>query len=489
MTERELGPYATAGDVMAALDAGQVSSEELTRAHIERIERLDGQINAVVVRDFERALEAARAADQARRSGARGALLGLPMTVKDAFYVDGLPASGGGIPERADVISDWDAPLVARLKAAGAIILGKTNMPPYAADHQTNNPLYGRTNNPWDLTRTPGGSSGGAAAALASGMTPLEIGGDYAGSIRVPSAFCGLFGHKTSETIAPRPGHFPGGRLPNTAFGMAVQGPLARSAADLRTVFDVMIGPQIGEDVAWRVDPPPARANRLSDLRVAVLPRLEWLPLDDEIAGTMDAWASRLSKAGARVAEVDPLDGDLGALFKTFLRILFAQTSVEVTHEEAEQTAAGLREAGNEFLDAVADGWLSSAGDFLRWYWEREIARERLRRFFQEWDVLLAPCACLNAFEHTEWEDSGDEGRSLPVNGEQVNTVYLFFYPALCNVTGHPGTAFPAGRTRDGLPIGLQAIGPYLEDRTGLRFAALVEREFGGFSPPPGYRE
>src|SRR5690606_2422838 len=205
---------------MAALDAGQVSSEELTRAHIERIERLDGQINAVVVRDFERALEAARAADQARRSGARGALLGLPMTVKDAFYVDGLPASGGGIPERADVISDWDAPLVARLKAAGAIILGKTNMPPFAADHQTNNPLYGRTNNPWDLTRTPGGSSGGAAAALASGMTPLEIGGDYAGSIRVPSAFCGLFGHKTSETIAPRPGHFPGGRLPNTAFGI-----------------------------------------------------------------------------------------------------------------------------------------------------------------------------------------------------------------------------------------------------------------------------
>src|SRR5690606_32943766 len=133
--------------------------------------------------------------------------------------------------------------------------------------------------------------------------------------------------------------------------------------------------------------------------------------------------------------------------------------------------------------------WLSSAGDFLRWYWEREIARERLRRFFQEWDVLLAPCACLNAFEHTEWDDSGDEGRSLPVNGEQVNTVYLFFYPALCNVTGHPGTASQPGRPCDGLPLGLQAIGPLLEGRTRLRYAALDGGESGGFTPSPGERE
>lgn len=489
MTERRLGPYATAAELMAALGAGEVSSEELTQAHIERIERVDGQLNAVVVRDFERALDAARAADAARRAGARGTLLGLPMTVKDAFYVKGLPATGGGVPERADVISDWDAPLVTRLKEAGAIILGKTNMPPYAADHQTNNPLYGRTNNPWDLARTPGGSSGGAAAALATGMTPLEIGGDYAGSIRVPAAFCGLFGHKTSETAAPRAGHFPGGKLPNPVFMMPVQGPLARSAADVSIVFDLMTGPQVGEHVAWRLELPAPRAEQLADLRVAVLPQPDWLPLDEEIAGALEDWAGRLSRAGARVATVDPLDGDLKELFKNYLRILFAQTSASASRAEAEETAAGLREDGDEFLVAAAEGWLASAADYLRWFWEREIIRERLRGFFEEWDVLLAPCAILNAFEHTEWDDSGDDGRSLPVNGEQVNTIYLFFHPALCNFTGHPGTAFPAGRTQAGLPIGLQAIGPYLEDRTTLRFAELVEQEFGGFSPPPGYPE
>jgi amidase len=320
-------------------------------------------------------------------------------------------------------------------------------------------------------------------------MSPLEIGGDYAGSIRLPASFCGLFGHKTSETAAPRTGHFPGGKLPNAAFAMAVQGPLARSATDLNLVFDLMTGAQVGEEVAWKLDPPAPRAESLADLRVALLPRPDWLPLDDEIASRMDEVAARLSKRGVRVAAADPLEGDLRELFKTFLRVLFAQSSAEVSREEAEGIATALRGSGNEFLAASADGWLASVGDYLTWFWMREVYRERLRAFFRDWDVLLAPCTMLNAFPHTEWDNSGDAGRSLPVNGVQTSTIYMFFYPSLCNLTGHPGTAFPVGRTADGLPVGLQAIGPYLEDHTTLRFAGLFEREFGGFMPPPAFVE
>ncbi len=481
-----IDPYLTAGEMIAGLDSGKFSSVELTRHHIERIERLDGQINAVVVRDFEQALQVAASADEARQGGKRSPLLGLPMTVKDAFYVKGLLMTGGGIPEREGIVAEWDAPLVATLREAGAVILGKTNMPPYAADHQSNNLLYGRTNNPWDLERTPGGSSGGAAAALAAGMTPLEIGGDYAGSIRVPAAFCGLYGHKSSKTVGPRTGHFPGGRLPNAAFAMAVQGPLARSASDLARVFDLMIGPQAGEDVAWRLELPDPRADRISELRVALLPCLDWLPLDREIADTLEHWGSKLSSAGATVAVVDPLDGDTPELFKTYLRIFFSQASGDVPREVAQEIANDLRSSGDEFRAAAGDGWDASPGDYLGWFGEREIIRERLRAFFRDWDVLLAPCTILNAFPHTDW---GDEDRFLDVNGNSVSTIYMFFNPGLCNLTGHPGAAFPAGWTCDGLPIGLQAIGPCLEDRTILRFIELVEREFGGFVPPPAFMD
>ncbi len=482
-----VNPYATATELLAALDRREVSSVDLTRMHIDRIGQIDGAINAVVVRDFERALAAAQAADDARAAGANNQLLGLPMTVKDGFFVDGLPATGGGIPERADEIADWDSAAVAAIKGAGGIIIGKTNMPPYAADHKSDNPLYGCTSNPWDLTRTPGGSSGGAAAALATGMTPLEIGGDYAGSIRVPSAFCGLFGHKSSETALPRSGHFPGGKHQNAAFAMAVQGPLARSAGDLELLFNLMSGPAAGEDIAWRLDLPAPRTERLADLRVALLPRFDWLPLNDEIAGAVEHWGARLAAAGATVATVDPFDGDFPAYFKTYLRILFSQAGAESPPEEAEAFRDEARQGDDQFVPTIAEAFAANVGDYLRWFAEREVYRERLAHFFRAWDILLAPCTLTNAFPHDELIEE-HATRYVTVNGEPVRSVYMFPYPALCNLSGHPGTAFPSGQTAAGLPLGLQAIGPYLEDRTTLRFAALVEEAFGGFVPPVGYR-
>ena len=483
----QIGPYSTARQMLRALDDGNISSVELVELHIDRIERVDGPINAIVVRDFDRALEAAMVADETRASGGDGPLLGLPMTVKDAFFVDGLPATGGGVPERADEISDWDSPAVEAIKLAGAVILGKTNMPPYAADHQSVNPLYGRTSNPWDLNRTPGGSSGGAAAALAAGMTPLEIGGDYAGSIRAPAAYCGVFGHKSSEGVGPLVGHFPVGKLPNAAFAMAAQGPMARATRDLELLFDLLLTKTGDPGVTgWRLELPPARTDRFSDMRVAILPSFDWLPVDDEISQALEDLSMNVSGAGAAVKIVDPFDGDIAGYVETYLRIFFAQASGDVRPDVAREIAGHLRSSGDRLFAACADGWTASAADYLTWFHRREIYRERLRGFFRDWDVLLAPCTMTNAFPHTDW--AVDDIRCLDVNGVATPTIYMFPFPGLCNLSGHPGTAFPVGRTVAGLPVGLQAIGPYLGDRTTLRFAELVEAQFGGFAPPEDYR-
>ena len=228
-----MNPFASATELLADLRGGKVTSTELTETYIRRIEQYDSQLNAVVVRDFERARKAAEAADAARGNG--GLLLGLPITLKESINVSGLGTTCG-VPEWKGFVSQHDSPAWARLRAAGAVLLGKTNVPPMLADWQSANPVYGRANNPWDLGRTPGGSSGGSAAALAAGLTGLEVGSDIGGSIRVPAAFCGVYGHRPSETLLPKSGQFPLPPLPNSAVVMGVQGPLARGAADLELV-------------------------------------------------------------------------------------------------------------------------------------------------------------------------------------------------------------------------------------------------------------
>lgn len=474
-------PFAPAHVMLEALDEERVSAVELLELHIGRIERFDGAINAVVTRHFDEAREAARVADEARARGERGPLLGLPMTVKDCIYVEGMVTTGG-LPERSGAVAEQDAPTTAKLREAGVVFMGKTNVPPYAADHQSFNPVFGRTNNPWNLQRTPGGSSGGAAAALAAGMTPLEIGGDLGGSVRQPAALCGLFGHRTSDAAAPRTGHHPGTLSPNAAIHMAVQGPLARSAADLRLMFDIIKGPQTGEEIGLRVELPPARHEQLSDFRVAVLPQLDWLPVDEDILAAQEDLASRLSRLGPTVKTVWP-EGfdDFQEYFRTYLGILQAM-SAPPDPEVSAAIAQQLRGAGAPFLDAMADGLTASAQDYLGWFSRREHYRQAYRALFRDWDILLAPVDIVNAFSHDEGED-----RTIDVNGEPVPYHMQLAYPSLCNLSGHPGTAFPVGLSREGLPVGLQAIGPYLEDYTTMRFAELIEGEFGGFQAPPGY--
>ncbi|MFC3078460.1 amidase family protein [Phenylobacterium terrae] len=451
-------PAATVRQLRAALDAREVSAEELAQAAIARIERLDGPINAVVVRDFERALATARAADMAIRAGERAPLLGVPMTVKESFGVAGLPHTWGSEMFR-EVVAVEDAVAVSRLKAAGAVILGKTNVPPMLADWQSTNPLFGRTCNPWDLTRSPGGSSGGSAAALAAGYAPLEFGSDIGGSIRVPAAFCGVFGHKPSYKLVPMRGHGPPA-LEGEDAPLAVVGPLARTAEDLALALDVVAGPDEDMAIAYRLALPAPRQTRLSGFRVLILDRHPAAATDGAILSALNGLADELARAGARVVRSHPDLPDLGAAMDAYLGLL--NSVVSRGRPDAEPISA------HAYLDCL------DAQNRVRAKWAQ---------VFGDVDVVLAPVFGALAFPHTDlaWGERG-----LLIDGAKTPYGVQLAWPSVALFGALPATVFPAGLSDTGLPVGLQAIGPFLEDRTSLAFAAAVERELGrGFTAPP----
>jgi amidase len=476
--------FASATTMLDALNKRQVSAIELLDLHLRRIERYNPALNAIVTFDFEHAHQAAIAADQARAQGENGALLGLPVTIKDTIDVKGLPGTAG-VERYKDRLPKNDAPLVTRVRAAGAVIIGKTNVPPYAGDWQSDNRVFGRTNNPWDLSRTPGGSTGGGAAALSAGLTPLEFGSDIGGSIRIPAAFCGVYGHKPSETAVPRSGQFPGTPLPNAATVLSVPGPLARDASDLELALSVITGPDTGEDTAWRLQLPPARHEQLSDFRVAVLPSLPWLLVDAEILAAQEECVSTLRRARCRVETTAPEGfGDFSDWYELYLRLLFVMMYIGETTKKRSRDAKLMREFGDRFLKASASGIMASASDYITWHNRRETYRAMWRTFFREWDVVLTPTNIVPAFPHN---DAPFQKRTFTINAITVPYSRQSAYMGIATLGGQPATAFPVGLTRTGLPIGLQAIGPYLEDHTPIRFAELVARECGKFHPPPGY--
>jgi len=481
-----MNPFATATELLAELRAGRVTSRELTEMYIRRIEQHDGQLNAVVERDFARAREAAQAADR----GGSGVLRGLPITLKESFNVAGLHTTCG-VPDWKDYVSQHDAPAWTRLRAAGAVLLGKTNVPPMLADWQSANAIYGRTNNPWDLGRSPGGSSGGSAAAIAAGLSALELGSDIGGSIRVPAAFCGVYGHRPSETLLPRSGQFPLPPMPNSAVVMAVQGPIARSAPDLELALSILAGPEIGEDVAWRVELPAPRRERLADFRVGVLPAIPWITLDDRIASALEDLATRLGKLGCTVRRVQPEGlGDWKEHYLLYRTLLLMMTSARLPEERRQLYLAWYRKYDSEFSRAAARGLEAPPSEYLLWIAQRERYRAAWRAFFSEWDVVLAPAFNTLAYPHIERPfptDESDFTLTLQINGQDAPYMRCLVYPSVATLAGQPATAFPLGRSREGLPIGLQVIGPYLEDLTPIRFAALLAREIGGFTKPGSY--
>jgi Asp-tRNA(Asn)/Glu-tRNA(Gln) amidotransferase A subunit family amidase len=313
--------YRTTKELVAALQARKISAVELTDHVIARIEAHDAKINAVVVRDFDRGRAAAKTADAAMSRGERRPLLGIPMVIKESFDVAGLRTTWG-IPAFRDYVPMEDAIMVARVKAAGAIILGKTNVPLMLGDWQSYNDIYGTTNNPWDLNRSPGGSSGGSSAALAAGFGPLSLGSDIGGSLRTPAHYCGVYAHKPTLNLLPPRGHAIPGTTPREA-DLAVVGPMARSAADLDLLLEVTAGPdEARAGIAYRLALPPARHNALKAYRVLVINDHPSLPTAASVRTALDRLAQRLVKAGVTVAHASPLLPDLVDSAKLFMSLL-----------------------------------------------------------------------------------------------------------------------------------------------------------------------
>jgi len=477
--------FRSAGELAQAIREGEISSLELTDFYIERIERLDTEINAVVVRDFARARDAARQADADLAAGkGDGALHGVPMTIKESYDITGLPTTWGFVDFK-DNLASSDAWIVKRFKDAGAIFMGKTNVPVALGDFQSYNPIYGQTGNPWDLDRTPGGSSGGASAALAAGLTGLETGSDIGGSIRNPAHFCGVYGHKPTWGIVPPQGHALPGAVASP--DIAVCGPLARSAEDLKLAIDLIAAPEPLNARGWTLSLPPPRKKRLSDFRVAIWATDEHCPVDEEVAERALNLGARLRELGATVSETARPDIDFTTAHRTYLELLHGVMGASMSADQraglkAVAEASDPNDLSNDAV--VVRAMVASHAQWLSANNRREKLRYAWARFFEEWDILICPQTATPAFLH----DHGPfPERTLEVNGEEQGYMDQLFWAGAITAPYLPSTVFPTGPSEAGLPIGLQAVSGEYEDQTTIEFARLVADVLGGFVAPPGY--
>ncbi|HEV2157499.1 amidase [Bradyrhizobium sp.] len=480
--------YGSIGALLGALHARKISASELLAHTIARIEALDGPINAIIVRDFDRAREAARAADAALGRGERLPLLGIPVTLKEPFNVAGLPTTWG-FPHFRDFRPAEDALLVSRLKAAGAVIIGKTNIPIGLRDFQSYNEIYGATKNPWDLGRSPGGSSGGCGAALAAGFGPLSIGSDIGGSIRVPAHFCGVFGHKPSLGLVPLRGYSlpPAPPVPGQG-DLAVVGPMARTAPDLALSLDVIAGPDETRDgVGYRLALPASRHNDLKSFRILVIDTHPLMPTGDAVRSAIGRLAERLERSGAHVARASSSLPDLAESARLYMKLLNGARSPRLTPAalaEAQDAAAALAPDDRSLQAERARGWGMIHRDWLVLDAARLQLQQKWYQLFREFDAVIYPVAAVPAFPHDHSEPF--DARQFDVDGKLYNySDACFIWADPASTCGLPATAVPIERTSSGLPVGVQIIGPYLEDRTTIALAGLIEREFGGFGPPP----
>jgi amidase len=479
-------PYRSATDLLRALTTREISARELLDAAINRIEAINAKINAVVVRDFDRARAAAVTADAALDRGERRPLLGLPMTVKEQFNVAGLPTTWG-MPQFRDWRPDADALVVQRLKAAGAVIIGKTNVPARLSDWQSYNDVYGTTNNPWNLGRTPGGSSGGSAAALAAGLVPLEMGSDIGGSLRAPAHFCGVYAHKPSIDLIPQRGTGPP-QAPIVALKieMGVTGPMARSAADLALELNVLAGPdELWDGIGYKLALPGPRHDKLADFRVLIIDTHPLCPTAASITDAIEGLARRLAKAGCTIVRRSADIPDLAFTTRNYNELLSALVDVDQPPDERlriQAIAETLPPDDQSLVAARVRGATMSHAAWVKAQRVRNALRMRWQASFRDIDVILCPPMPTTAFPHNH---APNPTRQLDVDGQKISYYDQLAWPALATLTDLPATVAPIGHDDKGLPIGVQIIGGYLEDRTTIAFAGLIEREFGGFSPPP----
>lgn len=469
----------SATDLAAAIRGRELSAREALEHQVARIERLDAPINSVVQWDLERARDAADAADEAVAAGDElGLLHGVPMTIKDSFQTTGCVTTSGA-PELADFVPTEDAAPVARLRAAGAIPFAKTNLPIFAGDIQSFNEVYGTTNNPHDLDRTPGGSSGGSSAALAMGFTSLELGSDIGGSIRVPAHYSGVSGHKPSYGIVPAHGQIPG--MPGTLSqaDLAVAGPMSRSVRDLELGLNVLVGPDRWNHPAWSIELPPARAGSWSDLRIAAWLDDEFCPVDASTRDVLGALVGQIESDGGRVDTEARPGFTLERADMIFRNLLNSALSGGVSASALDALAVTEGDSiGARGLRAVAMRHREWLGHNER----RLQMRERWREFFDRFDVILMPVQPRGAIPHDHSMPERD--RTVTIDGVERSYMELFGWTGPAGAGMLPATVVPAGLGHDGLPIGVQIIGPYLHDRTTLKVAALIAKLVGGCPRP-----
>ena len=479
--------FSSTSEAAQAIRERKITSLEITEHILKRIELFNPKLNAIVTLMRDEALGRARAADEALLRGEWwGPLHGVPITIKDCFEVSGVLTTAGS-PSLKDYVPELDAVAVARLQGAGAVILGHTNVPIMAGDWQSYNEIFGTTNNPWDLKRTPGGSTGGGAAAVAAGLSFLELGSDIRGSIRVPSHFCGVYGHKPSLNVVPVRGHIPPppSDLPEPPPYLNVAGPLARSAKDLKIALEILGGPDSEDAKAYKWTLPPPRGTRLSNYRLGYVLDHPACPVSSEV------------KRAIKTA-VEALDGKVGALeegwppgvdpveqyttYRFLLGSVFADSLKDDEYEEKRRQAQN-QDVSVETIDAKA--WTAPHKHFLRADRERMAARALWQEYFNTHDAFLLPVCFLPAFPHDHSHPFWNRRLQTPEGPRHYEDI--IFWISFATLTGLPATVAPVGRTRDGLPVGMQIMGPFLEDATTIDVADKMAEILGGFRPPEGY--
>ncbi|WP_417538528.1 amidase [Marinobacter sp.] len=486
--------YQPAHELLAQLEAGTLSSEKLVTELLARIREHNPVVNAIVTLDEARVLEQARKADQKRASGAAvGPLHGLPLTIKDTWEVAGMTCTAGASALR-DHKPERHADVVQRLEDAGAIILGKTNVPVYATDLQSYNKLFGVTNNPYNPAHTPGGSSGGAAAALAAGMTPLEVGSDLAGSIRIPAHFCGVFGHKPSRSLVSFRGHIPGPPGTQSQPDLAEGGPLARNAKDLELLLKVIAGPKPVDSRCWQLEMAPSRLKTLKQARVGLWLEDSLCPVEQELTEGYRALGKQLADKGALVSEAKHpllnLEHTLPAYFNLLGSLL--STSLKPAQRRQLKWIARLEKwltffgPMTPFIGEYGRGANQPAYQWMAMSEAREKMRAEIETLFQEVDVLLTPITPTAAIRHDH--SNPVFKRRITVAGQPRAYMDQFCWIAFATLLGLPATSVPIGRTSEGLPFNVQVIGAPGMDLTTIGFARLLEEAgLAGFEIPNGF--
>ncbi len=483
--------FASATDIAAAIGQKQISASEMLEHYLARIEQHNPALNAVVVLDTDAARSAAKAADEAiAQGGDTGPLHGVPMTIKEAFDVTGLPTTFG-LTDYADNIASADAVAVQRYRQAGAIVFGKTNVPVSLADWQSFNPVYGTTNNPWDLNRTPGGSSGGSACALAAGLSALETGSDIGASIRNPAHYCGVYGHKPTFGIVTSRGHMLPEWRGYPELDIAVTGPMARSAFDLQTALATMAGPDDIDASGWQLSLPVCDRAALKDFTVGIVYSDEQAEVDGAVQRQLQALKSFLVEAGATVREQHTPDIDSGDAHETYLALLRAATSAgsdDAAFTDLQTRAKTTDAAAVDYESRMIRGTTMTHREWLYRNEERHRMRLKWHEYFSDTDLLLCPAATTVAFEHNQQGERWQ--RMIDVNGNPQATTTALFWAGYSGHVHLPSTVAPIGLAQSNsepLPVGVQIIGPQYHDYRCIRFAQLLEQHYYKFQPPPAY--